>query len=132
MIELSEAQAAAIVTGVHTSLALPLTRSADTGQMRLQAYAEIFSDPMNAVDTLALGEAIDTAIVLECENDMVIEPSEVIELHGIRMASRALMYAGVSPERRNEKTEWRVGSPGPGGRVLTLPATMLQDWLSEV
>jgi len=131
MIELSEAQAATIITGVHTSLALPLTRSADTGQMRLQAYAEIISDPMNAVDTLALGEAIDAATMLESENDMVIEPSALIEMHGNRMASRALMYAGVSPERSGARTEWRVGNPGPGGRVLTLPATMLQDWLSE-
>ncbi|GAA6198704.1 hypothetical protein NBRC116598_41490 [Pseudophaeobacter arcticus] len=132
MIEISNAQSASIVSALHSGLALPLTRTNNVEEMRLKAYVEIISDPMNAVDTLALGEAINTTIMLGCEDDVFVEPSALIELHGNRMVSCALLYAGVSPEQSNATTKWRVGRPRSDSRVLTLPTTLLQDWLSEI
>lgn len=128
MIDLTDAQSAVILSAIHSGLGLALTHSPDTEHMRLQAYAEIVADPMHAANTLALGEAIDTAVSLTLEPNLIVDPSALIEEHGNRMTRRALMYAGVSPDQRGTKTQWKVGCPRENSSVLKLPPNMLEDW----
>lgn len=132
MIELNNAQCSAIVTAIHNALELPLTRSVEIEEMRLQAYAEIVSDPMNATDTLALGEAIDTKIMLAGKDDLFVDPSALIEVHGKQMVRRALHYAGVSPDEHGTKTVWTFGKPNSRSRILKIPDKMLQEWFSDL
>ena len=130
MIEITSAQSAAIITAMHASLELPMTRATKVEQMRLQAYVEIVADPQNAADTLALGEALNSTVMLMREDSMTIDPSALIEIHGNKMVRLALTYAGVTPCKQTVKTVWTVGSPRPTGQVLKLPESILSDWLA--
>lgn len=132
MIEITNAQSAAIVTALHDGLALPLTRTDEIEEMRLKAYIEIVSDPMNAADTLALGEAIHTAIMLMRVDNMTIDPSALIEIHGSKMVRLAMSYAGVRSSLGEAKNVWSIGSPRQNGWVFTLPENILHDWLSLI
>lgn len=126
MFELSSAQRAAIQTGIHDGLGLPLGRPDTKVEMQMAAYAEIVSNPDWASDTLALAEAIDSAILLTRKSDLSVDPSEVMEVHAKPMVRLSLMYAGVSPVAKGNKEIWMVGRGG--NEVLKLPATILDDW----
>jgi len=124
MIDLSSAQRATIQTSIVKGLGVPLGQPGTTKEMKMAAYAEIVSNPFWAKDALSLGEAIDGAIMLSRKKDLMVDPSELMEVHPKLMVRLSLQYAGVSPVTKRNKEIWIVGSGG--NEVLKLPVTIFE------
>lgn len=126
MLDLSEAQSATIISTLHSSLSLPLKVSEDTRELQLQAYISIISNPMNAIEALALGEAINAFILLNDGKDFVIDVASLRDAHHPRILRRALMYAGVQPIESGAKTVWHFGAPSANASVISIPADSVE------